>query len=120
MAISNHTIDFTIVAAEDLSTHQYQVIELDGTIANDANAAIGTICNKPESGQGAQVASLGMMKAKAGAAISAKGLITVTTSGYVITATSGTNVVGKNTNTAVASGEIFPMFGNFLNGRAAT
>jgi len=120
MSISNKTIDYPIVAGEDLSSFQYHVIELDGTLANSANAAIGSITNKPQNGEGVQAAAIGMMKVKAGAAVAAKALVTVTTSGWCITATSGTTIIGKNTNTAVASGETFPMYGNFFNGRAAT
>ncbi|HFD31309.1 MAG TPA: hypothetical protein ENJ28_01155 [Gammaproteobacteria bacterium] len=116
MAIQGETLKITVKANEDLTSRQYHVIEVDGTLANDVNAAAGIICNKPESGQGATVDVLGMMKGKAGAAIAAGVGVTVTTSGWLITATSGTGVVGKSLNVAVGSGETFSFLGNFANG----
>jgi len=112
----------TITAGEDLSASakQYKAIELDGTLANDTDTAIGILMNKPKSGEAAQVKMLGKMMGYAGAALAAKDLLKVTTSGYIIKCASGDRVapIGKNLNAAVASGDLFTFFGNFINAGA--
>ena len=106
----------TIDAGADLSAAQYKAVVVGGTIAADASA-IGLLQNKPAaSGRSATVGYAGEMKAYAAAAITAGARLTVTTSGYVTTATSanidGGFVVGKAL-TAAASGDLFTGLFNF-------
>ena len=94
-----------VVAGADLSAAQYKAIAIGGTIAATGVAAMGILQNKPESGEDAQLGWHGRSRYRAGAAVSAGAQLTVTTSGWLITATSGTNVVGKALG-AVTSGGI--------------
>lgn len=104
-------------AGEDLSGHQFKAVAIDGTIANNNGEAAGILQNKPKSGERASVAMFGLVKAYAGAAISAGAQVKVTTSGWLIAVTSGSNIVGcgKNRNVAVASGDLFAFHANFIN-----
>jgi len=122
MAIENSVKSHTVAAGEDLSTRQYHVINISGTLAANGNEAAGVLMNKPsQAGLGAQVGVHGVMKGKAGAAIAAGAPVRVTTSGWLITATSGQPVSGKNfKRAAVSSGETFSFLGDFANGRVAT
>jgi hypothetical protein len=106
----------TLDAGADLSAAQYKAVAVGGTIAADSSA-IGLLQNKPgASGRRATVGYAGQMKAYAGAAITAGARVTVTTSGWLITATSanidGGFVVGKAL-AAANSGDLFPGLFNF-------
>lgn len=106
----------SIDAGADLSAAQYKAVVVGGTIAADSTA-IGLLQNKPAaSGRAATVGYAGLMKAYAAAAITAGARLTVTTSGYVTTATSaqidGGFVVGKAL-AAANSGDLFPGLFNF-------
>lgn len=104
-----------VEAGADLSSAQYKAIKIDGTIAADASA-IGILQNKPSaSGRDATAGYLGRSRYVAGAAVSAGAQLTVTTSGYMITVTSGTAVVGKALG-AVSSGGIGEGIFNFATG----
>jgi|GEM_PF-2503837 len=121
MATENGTIDFTVEAGADLSAYQYRIIDLAGTLAESSDVAIGSLRNKPSaSGVGAQVDVFGKMKGIAGAAVAAQAGLKVASGGFLIAVASGDNAVpvGKNLNAAVASGDIFSFFGNFINGAA--
>lgn len=108
----------TLDAGEDLSANQYFAIAVDGTIADTSLTAYGLIQNKPAaSGRRTMVAYSGQMKYRAGAAISAGAQLMVTTSGWIITATSLGVMVGK-TLAAASSGDTAPGLFNFLNARA--
>jgi len=102
-----------VVAGADLSAAQYKVIAVAGTIAAEADTALGVLQNKPESGQHAAVAWEGHMKAYAAAAISAGARVTVTTSGYMLTVASGDGGQVGKALTAAASGDLFNFVGNF-------
>lgn len=107
-----------LAAGADLSAAQYKAIAVGGTIAATSEAAIGILQNKPAaSGRGASVAWHGHIKAYAGAAISAGAPVMVTTSGWIITATSAGNAVGKCI-TAAASGDLFDGIYDFSRGDA--
>lgn len=109
--------DDHIVAGADLSSHQYKVINIAGTIAATADAAYGILKNKPQSGEDAQLKVLGRAIGLAGAAVAANASLKVQ-SGYLIAIASGDNTIpcGKNLSGAVSSGDELTVAVNFLNG----
>lgn len=109
--------DDTVVAAADLSSHQYKVVNIAGTIAATADTAYGILKNKPQSGEAAQLKVFGKALALAGAAVAAGASLKVQ-SGYMIAIASGDNTVpiGKNLFGAVNSGDEFTIAFNGLNG----
>jgi hypothetical protein len=101
----------TITAGEDLdgANQQYVAIALDdGKVAANAEEAIGILQNKPKSGEFATVTYLGETFFRTGAAVAKGADVTVTTSGFHITATSGDAIVGK-CKTAATSGSVGTM-----------
>lgn len=116
MAQTGEHIGLNVQAKEDLNTHQYFAVSCqDGKIANDGAEASGILMNKPKSGEGANLGSVGELPFQAGGAISADAKITVTTSGYCTAAGSGDHIVGKNGQSAVTSGSIGRGLFNFYN-----
>lgn len=106
----------TILAGADLSAAQHKVVIVAGTIAADSITAIGLLQNKPDaSGKHATIGYVGQMKAYAGAGISQGASVMVTTSGFLITTTSGSINSGKAL-AAANSGDLFPGVFNFVNG----
>lgn len=107
-----------IASGEDLSANQYHAVAVDGTIADTSATAYGLIQNKPAaSGRASTLGYSGQMKYRAGAAISAGAQLMVTTSGWIITATSAGNAIGK-TLAAANSGDTSPGLFNFIGARA--
>jgi len=105
--------DVTVAAGADLSAMQYKVIAVAGTIAAEADTALGVLQNKPGNGQHASLAVAGNIKAYAGDTIAFGARVTVTTSGFMLTVASGDgNAVGKAL-VAAASGDLFNFYGNF-------
>lgn len=105
----------TITATEDLDTLQYHAIALDdGKLANNGAEASGILQHKPKNGDHASIAYIGESRFRAGLAVILGDKLTVTTSGWLIPATSGSTVVGKAVDT-VTSGSI----GNGIFGFAA-
>ena len=95
-----------IAAGADLSTHQHKAIAIGGTIAATSTLAIGLLQNKPgAAGRQATVGWHGHMKAYAGASMAVGVKVMVTTSGFITTATSAGNIVGKIL-TAANSGDL--------------
>jgi len=84
----------TQLAAADLSAKQYFLtkIDTDGKVAlcGDGESFIGSLCNKPESGEVAQVVVLGVGKVVAGGAITAGDKIASDADGKAKTAVVGT------------------------------
>lgn len=120
MASLGERLKRSIVAGADLSTYQFRVVDESGLLSNGTHSsAAGILENKPEAGQSCEVAMIGEMKGIAGAAIAAKVMVKVQSGGWLITATSGSGAVGRNTNNAVSSGETFRWLGNFLLGTPA-
>jgi len=104
MATQNQYMSTTIAAAEDLSSLQYHAIALDdGKLANSGEEASGILLNKPKSGEFITLGYIGEIKFKAGAAISKGDKLTVTTSGWFITADSNDPTLGE-AKAAVTSG----------------
>lgn len=108
-----------VQAGEDLNTdaHQFQAVNIDGTIADTNANAAGILQNKPKNGEMASVADKGLVKSRAGAAVAAGASLKVTTSGYIIAVASGDNTIpcGRNQNTAAASGDLFAFHADFTN-----
>lgn len=109
-----------VEATEDLSPNarQYKAVDMDGTISatfTGLTPSIGILQNKPESGEDMTVGWLGRSRYVAGAAVTAGNLLTVTTSGFMVTVTSGDGVCGRAMN-AVSSGETGEGLFNFANG----
>lgn len=118
MATENQFMAITIAAGADLSAARYKAVAVGGTIAADTSA-IGLLQNVPgASGRHASVGVSGVMKGYAGAAVSAGARLTVTTSGWLITATSanidGGFTVGKALE-AANSGDLFKGLFDFAN-----
>lgn len=103
----------TIVAGADLSTQQFKIISVGGTIAANALTGLGVLQGKPKNGEHATLAYMGDMKAYAGAAIAVGASLTVTTSGYLTTVTSGGGSPVGKALVAANSGDIFNFIGNF-------
>ena len=99
-----------LTAGADLNTGggtgaQYKAIAVGGTIAATSALSYGLLQNKPKNGEDATVGYAGHMKGVAGAAIATAVRMMVTTSGYLITCTSGHVPVGKSL-AAAASGAV--------------
>ncbi len=119
MSASGDKEVFSLVASIDLSTMQYKVVTVGGTISAANATAIGVLQNKPKSGESGRVAYAGHMKAYVGAAVTAGDELTVTTSGYLITnATSVSGIIGKCITTA-ASGALCEFIGDFSTARTS-
>lgn len=111
----NKFLTLTVAAGADLSAVQYKAIAIGGTIAATSELSFGLLQNKPAaSGRQATLGYLGQMKAYAGAAITLGADIMVTTSGFLIAATSGSLVSGQAL-LAANSGDLFPGVFNFVN-----
>lgn len=107
MAQNGEYKGFNLEAKEDLNSHQYFAVTCDdGKIANSGAEASGILMNKPKSGEAASVGTVGEMAFQAGGAVAADAAMTVTTSGYCITAGSGYHIIGYNGQVAVTSGSI--------------
>lgn len=106
-----------VKATEDLSTTQYQAINIDGTIANNNGEAIGIQQNKGVSGRDLTAGFLGRSRYKAGDTVTAGARLTVATSGYMTVVAS--NELGCGTAlSAVASGGISEGIFNFAGVRS--
>ena len=114
MSASGNKEVIAIAAGADLSTFQYKVIAVDGTLAATNAVALGVLRNKPKNGEFAEIAYAGHMKAYVGGgAIAAGDQLAVTTSGYLIkNVTSTSGIVGKAI-TAAASGALCEFVGDF-------
>lgn len=107
---------FSGIANEDMSSSQYKLAVITSGTNNTVNICslagepvFGAVQNKPNSGQHAEVDFMGITKVIAGGVISAGVPIATNATGFgVVTAGSGTNIVGYAI-TGCASGEIFTM-----------
>lgn len=104
--------NFQSVAGADLRTTQYKAVAIAGTIAANNSAAFGIQQNKPNTGEDLTIAVAGVSRYRAGAAIAANAPVMVTTSGWLITCTSGSMACGKAIE-AVTSGSIGEGYFNF-------
>jgi hypothetical protein len=106
----------TLVAGADLTgdASMHKAIAIGGTIAASNAAAVGLLKSKGTTGGAVTVAYEGEMKAVAGAAITGGALVSITTSGFVITAADSRTNIGRALETA-ASGDLFRGLFNFTN-----
>lgn len=102
----------TVEAGADLSSLQYHIINLSGTIAVSNVLAGGVLLNKPQSGEAASLAFAGQMKGKAGGTITKGAPLILTASGTLQVGSQG--VVGKAL-AAASSGAHVPFIGNFAS-----
>lgn len=99
-------IDLHIEAGEDLSSRQYHAVNVSGTLAASAEAAVGILQNKPNAAnKDGSARAFGKSHFRAGGAITANQPLNITTSGWFAVADSGDQTVGKAL-TAVASGGV--------------
>ena len=121
MAVENKHFTWSFVAGEDMDSLNkgtgalHKAVDGAKTIAANGSEAIGLLKYVGKSDEHVTIAPMGITKYVASAAISAGAVLTVTTSGYITTADSGSVVVGKNLNTAVASGAIGTGIFDFSN-----
>lgn len=122
MAIKNseQSFQYTVKAAEDLSNLVkgtgaiFKAVAADDRkLAANGLEAVGIICYGGESGNHITLDTAGIGKFTAGGAVSAGARLTVSGSGYFIAATSGSYVVGRALETAVASGAVGTGIFNF-------
>ena len=108
MAYEGQNLTITMKSLEDHSGCQYHAVAFnDSLLANNGKEACGILMNKPASGDHATVGFQGVLKYAAGAAVNAGVRLTVTTSGWLVTAAeSGAYVVGFNSPDAVTSGSV--------------
>lgn len=122
MSYEAEQLRLNILAGADLSSSQYKVIDVAGTVtasvALGSKTAIGVLQNKPRSGEQAEVAYLGRMKGYAGLALSAGDKIQVTSGGFLTEVQSGNVAIGKALS-AANSGDLFPFVGNFIGNYTA-
>lgn len=104
-------LDFDLIqvaATADLSGEgsKFKAVTIGGTIAATPLLAAGILRHGAQSGGTLSVAHRGVFKALFGAAVSTVGYpLTVTTSGWVIAASSGGATIGRSLST-VASGDL--------------
>jgi hypothetical protein len=110
----------TVTAGVDLSSQQYKIIAVGGTIAETALAGLGVLQTKSQNGEHATLAIEGHMKAYAGAAITLGAGITVTASGYLATVASGSGTPVGKALVAANSGDLFEFYGNFATAGIVT
>lgn len=98
----------TLQAGANLSNSRFRFVRISAEnlvdIASNAsaNTAFGVLMNDPSSGQAARICVGGAPKVYAGGTVTAGQLVTHTSSGSVLNATSGQLVVGRALSTGVA------------------
>lgn len=108
MTTQNRWFGTTVAAGADLTAAAalFKAYTVGGTIAATQSTAIGLLQTKGKTGEGVTLGYLGEMKAVAGASISTGARLMSTTSGFIITATSGNLQCGKALE-AANSGDLF-------------
>jgi len=106
MAIKGDFLSASITAGSDLSALQYYVVALhDGNRAINGHEACGILQNKPKSGEAALVGYVGLMKYRAGGAVTQGNKLTVDSNSTMIKAASGDLIKGEAVN-SVTCGSI--------------
>ena len=112
MSFSKTVEPYTLKATADLSGLQYHILRQDGSLTcNVASNAVessmcGVLQNKPQSGEHATVADLGISKVIAGGSLTAGDHLTCTESFRAAAAGSGDMAFGRLLSTAGADGEL--------------
>ncbi len=121
MAFENpHYCPPGLAAGADLSAHQYKFVKLNGTgqvvvCGAAGESAFGVLQDKPNAaGKAACVATLGVSKVVAGAAVAPGDLVTTDAQGRAVAA------VKASTNTADAGAASDPLVGSYVQGIALT
>lgn len=115
MAVERHYETITVVASQDLTGHMWKAVGLDGLVAATSLAAKGILRNKATTGDHTTLVYKGHTKALAGGAINSGTQIGVTTSGFLVAATTS-HYVGIALD-QVASGDIFSCLVDFNMGQ---
>lgn len=113
MTVYGSYTSWTLVAGAELSDklpptgHRFRAIALnDGLLATNGQEAGGLLIYGAPQGAHITIGCAGIMKFSAGAAITKGDPLTVNSQGYLITASSGTNIVGRCLDADVSSGGI--------------
>ena len=120
MAVQNNYMTWTIQASAALTDLRaglgeiYKAVGTTGKITATKNA-LGILQQGADDAGHITLAIMGVSKYTASAAVAAGAGLSVTTSGYMVTATSGSSVCGRNLDTACASGAVGTGFFNFAN-----
>ena len=121
MSVEGRNFTWAIAAGEDLDDLTpgtgdiFKAIALDdGKPAANGKEAGGILFFGAKNGENVTLGLYGVMKFVAGAAVAKGARVTVTASGYFITATSGSYVVGRCLDTAVGTGAVGTGAFNFL------
>jgi len=122
MSVEGRNFTWTIRAGEDLDNlipgpgHLFKAVALDdGRTAQNGREAGGILLYGGKTNEHITLGYLGILKFTAGGAIGKGQRLTVSTSGYMIQATSGSYVVGRCLDTNVTSGAIGTGAFNFAN-----
>jgi hypothetical protein len=111
MTVQRHFETITVVASQDLTTHQFKPVDLAGGVGVTSLLSVGILQNKAFTGDHATLAYKGQMKAYSGAAINSGALVGVTVSGFLITVTTSASV--GYAKSSAASGDLFELVGSF-------
>jgi len=113
MAVEGHYAAWTITAGEDLDNFTpgtgalFKAVALDdGKLANNGREAGGILVYGGKAAEHITLGYAGVLKFTAGAAVGAGKRLSVTTSGYLVEAASGSYVVGRCLDAAVSSGSV--------------
>ena len=113
MAVEGRYFTWTTAAGDDLADlqpgagHLFKAVALDdGRIAQNGREAGGILLYGGKAGEHVTLGYAGILKFTAGGAIGKGKRLTVGTSGYCTEAVSGSYVVGRCLDTAVASGAV--------------
>ncbi len=120
MAIQGPYSNWTLLAGEDLSNlnastegHLFKAITTAGLIASTSETALGILQYGGKQGEHITVGYAGVMKFIAKASIPAGSLLTVTTSGYFIPATTNSLVIGRCLDSDVSANAVGTGIFNF-------
>ncbi len=115
MAVKGEFSKLTVEAGADLRSLQYYAIALDdGQRAIHGGEANGILQSKPNTGEPATIGYLGVMKFRAGGAVSKDNWLRVDSNSTFVAAGSGHHLVGRAL-AAVTSGSIGTGVFNFAN-----
>lgn len=106
MAYDMKVLDMTLVAGEDLSTHQYKLIDVDSNgnavLATAGEIGIGILQNDPILGESAAIRVYGLSKVVAGALVDIGDIVEVGADGVAITQVAGVGMGIAITGAGVA------------------
>jgi len=112
MAREQRLLPLSLPSSGDLSTKQYLFVDVNSSgqvvvVSSTGGKAIGVLQNNPNAvGLGADVATLGISKVIASAAITAGAEVSSTNAGQAKTAATTEQILGRAMNTTTGAGEI--------------